>query len=773
MSINRFLQYTLKHSILIIILTLGTTLVMGYHAFKVQINPDTSSLTPVNNQRTSHLKESIGLESESTNFVFLSVRSDDLYTLETMNHLARVIEDVSQMEEVSSVLSPFNFIYFDTQGRRIIPSTISPSGKAPANEKELALFSTRISKAPLAKNFVIAEEGRMLNIIFTTEYSPDPSAFMSRFEQIVAPLEENVEVYYSGEIPIGSRITHYLDRDFLTLLALALVAMLTIFFLSFRSKRAVILPIAVVGIGAVWSVGFMALVNYKLTIVSVIIPSLILTIGSSYTIHVLNEYYRNIDGSREDNRQALADAVEHVTRTVILAGLTTIISFASLMTTSMIPLREFGLSISLGIFFCALLSLFFLPAVFNLLGPPQEHHKKRVNRGRLTKWVTLLGLWAAKHRRLSILFFMILGVLFLLFYPHIRHQSDYFSYFPEDDRIIRDTRTIIKNSGGSQSFNLTLTVPDEKKGYFLEPENLKKVERIEQALMDHDVVNSSLSFNGVLKSMNRAVTGQETIPESRGLILLLNRYFRMIPTDRYSLGEPGALMNPDATSMTVYLRISNPETHSYVDEEDMKRFLDEASVLLDRETGTQINADLWGNTLLLLDTSDTIRRDQVISTLLSMALGLIVTFLFFRSFTYSLMALIPLISGICFYFISLYLFRIPLDMTTILVTNVTVGVGLDDAVHFILQYRKQRKSCGYERALRETLRITGRPIVLTTLSLMAGLLVLCFASFSPIIYFGILIAGTLGSTMMGTVFFLPAVIALYENGRSVLNRQEG
>ena len=107
-------------------------------------------------------------------------------------------------------------------------------------------------------------------------------------------------------------------------------------------------------------------------------------------------------------------------------------------------------------------------------------------------------------------------------------------------------------------------------------------------------------------------------------------------------------------------------------------------------------------------------------------------------------------------------------MTTILVTNVTVGVGLDDAVHFILQYRKQRMLQPCRLALSSSLRITGRPIVLTTLSLVAGLLMLCFAGFKPVVFFGFLIAGTLFSTMVGTIIFIPAAIIFHENFRETL-----
>jgi len=746
---------------------------MGYYALKIQSDPDTASLMPRENKRIHRLRESLGVKNETTNFIFLSISGDNLYNKDVLDMYARVIDEINGYSEVTRALSPFNFVFFDTAGTRIIPTTITENGKAPKTESEIGLFERRIKSDPLANNFVVADDGRLLNTVFTTRYSADPTEFMARFKKSIEPLEKLVQVNYTGEIPIGSRISYYLSRDFNLLLALACLAMLTVFFLSFRSKRAVVLPVLVVGIGALWSIGFMSLVGFKLTIVSVIIPSLILTIGSSYTIHVLNEYFRSTAEAEIGKIQWLADAVEHVTRTVILAALTTVISFLSILSTTLKPLQEFGLSISLGIFFCALLALFFLPAVFNLMGPPQEKHRKRVNRGRLTRGVVWMGTWSVRHKYFSLVLFVLMMILYTLIYPSIKHQSDYFSYFPDDDRIIKDTRYIIKNTGGSQSFNITLTAPGNEAGYFLRPDVLKGVNALETKLAGQSGVNAVISFNTILKTMNKAVAGKYEIPQSRGLILLLNRYFRMIPTERFSLGGEGNLMNDDSTSITIYLKMSNPRTNSYLDEESLRNFVITTGELLHQNIEDGVKADLWGNTLLLLDASRTIKRDQFISTLLSILLGLIVTSLFFRSISYSLLALIPLLSGIFFYFITLYIFKIPLDMTTILVTNVTVGVGLDDAIHFILQYRTQRNTLQYREALKSTLRITGRPIVLTTMSLVAGLLVLCFASFSPIIFFGILIAGTLTSTMVGTVYFLPAAISLYEEGLAKFQSPQG
>ncbi len=763
MNINNSIKSILGRSKFIIVLTLLITVFMGFKAKNVDIDTNVNTLMPQRNKRISLIKNEIGIESERSNYLFLSISGDNLYNLEVLGTFQETIDRIMEMPDFEGVLSPFNFIFFNAEGKRIIPGTLSPTGKAPSTAEELAEFEDRIKKQSLSENFVVADEGRILTAVFTTgRIEEDTGAFMNRFLESIAPLENVTHVYYSGDIPFQDRVAFHLGKDFSTLLILALAAMLVIFLISFQTVRAMILPLVVVIIGAIWTVGFMSMAGFEITVVSVIIPSLILTLGSSYTIHILSEYYRNPRAEGAEKHQWLADAVEHVIKTVVVAALTTMFSFLSLLTTTLAPLQEFGLSIGLGIFFCAVLALFFLPAMFALLPTPRKHLKERMHRGPLSRMVTALGTWSSRHPLLVTGLFLLLFAGFLSVYPHIKHQSDYFSYFPSDDRIIRDTQFINKHSGGSQTFNITLTAPEGEKNFFLNPETLRMVDNLETLLDSNPSVTNKLSFLGILKNMNKAVSGAETVPDSRGLILLLNRYFRMIPTGKFALGQDSSIMSEDGNSLTIYLKMAEAETYSIMNEDDLRGFLNYVENSLDETLDESIDSYLWGSTMLLLDTSKTIKHDQLRSTALSMILGMIISAIFFKSFTYSIIALIPLLSGIFWYFITLFVSGIPLDMTTIIVTNVTVGVGLDDAVHFILQYRMQRRRQSFKPALSWSLRITGRPIVLTTLSMVAGLMVLCFASFKPVVYLGYLVAGTLFSTMVGTVIFIPAAITLYE-----------
>lgn len=756
---TRVLKFIFKFPYLIILTTAVITIFFGYFAGRINLNPDINTLTPVTNDRISHLKRDLGIQDKVTQYLFLTVEGDNNYTLEKLNAFSNAISSISELPEIEKALTPFNMITFITKGTRIIPVSMSGNGAAPEDEDDLKLFIDRLSHDYIAADFLIADNGRILTAVFTNRKIVDHKKFMERIHRIIRPLDKYFNVHITGEIPIEDRTGHYLSKDLGTLLVLSLLIMMLVFFLSFRAKRSIILPILVVSIGTVWSVGFMSLVGYSFTIVSIIIPPLLLTIGSSYTIHLLNEYYRNSEYGTL-NKFWIVKAVKEVTNTVLLAGLTTIIGFSSLLITSIGSLREFGLSISVGVAACVALSLSFLPAMFFILPNPEEEHRTAVKKGYLTRLTINLGSLGTNHPYIIILLFMASVFSAIYLFPGITHQSDYLSYFPSEDSVIDDTRFIIKHTGGSQTLNITLSAPGGIKDYFFQTDVLKKIDILEQHIQNYPDVKDLFSFTSIIKNMNNSVTGKYRVPENRGLILMLSRYFKIINKEKYSLGSQSSLISEDGTSLTIFLKVFENKSQRFLSVQGVNKLIGYITAEMESMLPKEITYSLWGNTILFLEANNSLNRDQIFTTLLSLILVFIVSGIYFRSCLYALASILPLVSSLAVYFSILSIFRIPLDMTTVLVTNVAIGVGLDDAIHFLSQYRRHKNRGSTTIPVLFTLQRTGRPIVLTTLSLVAGLMVLCFANFKPIVYFGILIAGTLFTAMVTTIFILPAVLTV-------------
>ncbi len=756
-----FNQMNRKTSVLIVIVITLVTLFFGYSALKVSMDPSVNNLLPTKNTRLEKLKKNFGIKDTVPQYFFLTVEGDNNFTIKKLNHFKRTLSAIAALPEVTRILSPFNFISFSSSGKRIVPVKMM-IGESFTSNNEVKQFKEKLLSNPLAKNFVVSENGRILTAIFTNKQMPNINAFMKKLTLLINSLNSSFTVHLSGEVPINSRTGYYLNKDLRTLLGLSIFVMMFIFFVSFRTKRAVFLPLLIVSAGMIWTTGFMSLAGFKFTIVSITIPTLLLAVGSSYTIHLLNEYYRNASLQKGERKNWITETLLHIKKTIFIAALTTVIGFSSLLLTSLEPVRQFGLSISIGIITIALLSLTLLPALFILLPEPPKRIKKQMQQSILTRITMKVASYTVKHPVSILTVSGILITFAIILYPQITRQTNYLSYFPQNDKVIRDTKFIIENTGGSQTLNITLQAPNKEADFFLRPDMIQKIEVFENTLRENPSVISLLSFNSIIKNMNKSMSGSYSIPKSRGMILLLSRYFRMISRKNFSLGDQSNLISADGSSITIFLKVYDAHTHQFLAEKATHDLLHYVSVEIKTTLPEDITPYLWGNIVLYEESTETLNKDQIVSTIVSLLLVFIVTALVLKNILYGLISLLPIVMGIVMYYIILVLFNIPLDMTTILVTNVAIGVGLDDSIHFLIQYKRQQENhITTATAIIDTMKIAGRPIVLTTLALMLGLIVLCFASFAPIVHFGFLTGLTLFSAMVSTIFLLPSFIVLF------------
>ena len=262
--------------------------------------------------------------------------------------------------------------------------------------------------------------------------------------------------------------------------------------------------------------------------------------------------------------------------------------------------------------------------------------------------------------------------------------------------------------------------------------------------------------------MNQTMTGFYEIPQRRAPILLLSRLFTTMKASTSGEIFAGALVNDDFTRLTFALRIFNGDERSPLDEIGVNDFIDRLKLQITESLAPEINPVIWGDSLAFLYISEILSRDQIVSVIVSVLLIFLITAFAFWSVKYGLLALIPMVTGIMLNFILMSLFRIPFDVVTVMFSSIAIGVGIDDSIHLIIQYRRQQKIFhdDREKIITHTLKIAGRPILLTSISLIAGLLVLVFSSFMPIAYFGFLVSLALFTTTIGALIILPAILIL-------------
>ncbi len=748
-------RFSVEHPWVVIMIAALITALAIIPATRLKVEPDVESL----------LLRDTETQIYSTDFDRLAVlvKGDDLFTQSGLSQFSDLILRLGEELETEEILDPFSMITMERAGSRLRPVTMSTGGIMPETPEDLVDFIRRLDDDPFSRGLITSQDGKGLVAYFLVPKGRPYLEQDTAIREIAGSYGEQLEVTVTGTITFSAEIERYLTRDLLLLMALLVVTILLSYYLGFRSRRAMILPVVLVMTGTVWSLGFMGLMGWHLSMVSIVTPPLVLTLGSSYSIHILSEYYR-LPMTGKDKHERIIEAVTGVSGTIVMASLTTITGLLCLLLASMPQTRQFAVSTSVGVGATALLSVSLFPAFLSLQRPVAETKVKKVNSDILSHGLERLGPFLVRRRWPALLMLISLFTVFAFLAPRVAFNTSPTSYFPDDSLVIGELEDFSQEVGGMDEITILLKAPENEANYFLHTDVLEKVHRMENSIVNLPDVSHLISLPAYLSFASETVLGQEGDFTNRGLNLLVSRMF-------LSAGDsaPASLANDDFSEISLRIRIYNGSEERPIDEWDTRRIAVKLEEILQEDLPEGVEWKMEGLNLEFLELSNLMRRDFMVSTLVALGAIGVICALAFLSLKRGMLALIPLAAGIAATFILMVFFQIPLDMTTIMMSCIAIGVGVDDAIHFLLSHRREEMDNPENpgAVAGDTLRLTGRPIVLTTLSIVLGLAWFAFAEFRPIRYFGLLIVFTLSAACLSTLFLLPPLAG---NGRKQTER---
>lgn len=690
----------------------------------------------------------------STSYLVM-VESPALFEAETLNRITTVMQKLTDTGYLSKSFSVLDFVTFEKKGSRLVTVPFGSSSiQNNWTEEQAQLLKQRIENDPLVKNYLVSEN--LDAMLFSFESFALTHQMEAELSNLLDELREaDITVSINGGAIITNRLMHYLGRDLSILLSLCFIAILTIYYLSFKAKRSVLLPFSMSLIGIIWTFGTMRLLGYSLTIINIVTPCMVLNLGSSYAIHVIGEYYA--DYAKGLNP---IQSTQKILRTIVFACITTVIGFMSLFFSKTPALREFGIAVGIGVSYCAVLASTYLPAMLSLVVPPKQEQIKTYKKGYLAQLVISIDRSVKHAWPLLVVVFMLVIIGYFVTRDHIPVNTNYMSYLPKKEPLGETSRRFAQKMGGDTPFLITVEAPEGESQFFLKSGNLQDVYAFEQAVQQSsDDVRHIISFASYVAFANSVYSQEEGIPESGGLLNLLSRM--VILMSRQGQEEMGTIMNPEGTKLTIILQNYDAKEQALGTIGSAKRIEDTVISLLPLlPNGTIVTLD--GEPHRSLHFSEALLSDQMKSTYASVVLVFLVVLFAFKSVSLALYALIPIISGVMANYIFMYFFQIPFDMITVSFGSIAVGAGIDDAIHFLIRYKNKIgiNDRTVESLLSETIRETGRPIILTTLSIVGGMLMFLFASYTPVRYFGSLMSMALLNCMLSTLLIMPSVIRL-------------
>jgi hypothetical protein len=769
---GRLISFSLRHARAVVVLTVAATLVLGWFALRVKINPDFTSLLPRDAEVNALLAEYGADEVQADVLVFaVTAPSGDVLGDAELAAYGEAVEALAALPGVRSAVTPFNLVTFGGALGRLSFHLMSAGGTAPV-PGAAAEFRGRLAAARHARNLVVSSSARMLISYFETESLGSFRDFMAKVDPITTAVRgAGLVPYVTGTVPLNVRTEYHLSRDAARLLTLAVLIIVVSYLASYRSLRAVVLPLVSVAFGTVWTVGFMGAAGFTLSLITIVIPPLILIFGNEYNIYTTSECLR-LAGAGTADPSWLARAARNVASPIAMAVLTTMIGFLSLLTTSISQTREFAVAATVGSLSCAFLALVFLPALYALLPPAPP--RRRSAAGTFEHAMRALAGFAVRRPAVVLAIAGATVALFALTVPRLSFNTDPASYFPRGDPVLRDMDAIYGEAGGWETVSVSFDAPGERAGYFLDAAALARVQEVQRELERIPDISSALSLPDLLQQMNLAVTGRDELPTNRASIQTLARLLRAAASSSPAGSLLRNLASADFSRVTVSFRVYNSTTLRYMDEERLRGLLAGMRSVVDA-IPSESTVVIWSDLLRNLAFADSLRRTLATSMAISLVSILALTTLVFRSVRFGLYAVIPLVFGLLLNYALMALTGIPLDMTTIMVSNIAIGVGVDSAIYLVIQYRRDLRRLPNDpaRALGDSLAVIGQPAVLSSLSIVAGMAVFVTAAFRPIEYFGMLVLFTLLATAGSTLVTLPTVLALDTRLATARRRRRG
>ncbi len=753
----------LRNRRLLLLIMALLTLFFGFKATKIQMSYDFARILPKSDPNYQEYEKFKSVFGEDGTVMVLGVEDENFYQLQKFNgwyELGKSIKKIDGIEAVVSVAEIYNIRINETEKKFEVKPIIT---KPLSRQAELDSIKDQIFQLPFYKGFIVSEDGKSTLMAITFDKKKVNTkgrvAIVNQIKEEVAKFESeySLKVHRSGMPYIRTEISGKIAREMKLFLLLAVIICSLILLIFFRSFKVVLFSVIVVLIGVVWSLGITVLLGYKFTILTALIPPLIIVIGLPNSIFLLNKYHREFE--KHGNKiKALSRMVQRIGLTTFLANVTTAIGFGVFYFTRSTILMEFGLVAAINVMATYVISLVMIPIVFSFLSDPEVRHMKHLNAPRLNKILEFIDVLVHKHYRAIFAVVIVIIIISLYGVTKLNTVGYVVDDLPKSDPVYIDMRFFEKSYKGI--LPLEITVDAMAPGKALEVNNLHKINRLEKMLASYPEFSKPLAVVDGIKFSYQSYRGGNM------------KYYALPGT--LELADMASYLKTDAKDKSQmfrsFLDSTRQVTRISVQMADigsirMKSLIGELRPRIDSIFNpAEFKTTITGNSLIFLKGNDYLFQNLMESILLAIFLITIIMFMLFMSFRMIaisiLPSLIPLLitAGIMGYF------HIPLKPSTILIFSIAFGIASDGTIYFLTKYRHELRlyPLSISKAVSLTIRETGMSMVYTAVILFFGFFIFSASGFGGTQSLGILISITLLVAMTSNLVLLPAFLIALE-----------
>ncbi len=741
-------RWTLAHPIFVLLILTAITVVMTGFISRLEVDVDFSNYLNRNDPAVIAADEAKDRYGSQLRLMVIVEVPGGLFRPETLARINALEDELEALAIVEEVTGPFNSKVIRGTEAAVSISSVVPSGSAPTTADEIEAYREAVLRDRTLPYYVVSSSETAAAIYVRPIDNTEMVPFAEAVEEVTSRYEtEDLRVSIAGVPYMNLTLGRSMRRDLGLFLPLMILTIVVVLYAAFRWRWGVLIPFAVVGLSVLWTLGLMAICSVPITVLSFILPVVLMAIGIADGIHVLSRYREEVRGT-DDKGAAILRTMTSMQRPVVMTSLTTAAGFLSLLNAYMIPQRMFGLFTSVGILFAMILSLVLIPAILRLVKVPTVASKDAKRRSPISS-----GLGAIVRRVIRYRWFVLAGTVavaavFAGGISTIHIETSQRAYLGEDHPAVESLDRMDELfSGGDQIIiEIDTGVADGLK----DPTILEEMAALEGFLAERGV-NKTISLTGIVREMNQRFNADDptfyAIPDDPRMVAQLLLLFT------FQGGTLGSLALGDYSAGEVI------GFHALKTGEERVALVRDVGVYLDEHFE---NAQLVGPTRIQSSMFASIARSQLTSLFTSIGAAGIIVIVLMASVIAGVISLVPLLFTVVVSFGVMAYAGMSLDIATLMISSITIGIGIDYGIHYIERAREEMKrSEDRSQALVRAAQTAGRGIVYNALALAGGFSILLLSAFQGMRHFGLLITMTMLISAAGALVVIPAILRAF------------
>ena len=738
------------------------TAFMAYQASQIKMSYEMALMLPESDSTVIKYNNFKKIFGQDGSVLYLGIDDPNINKLDHFNKWYDLTKELKKVDGVQEALSLAK-VFILTKNDSLKKFELSPLFKEkPKSQEELDSLLEIVYNQPFYKGLLFNEktgatlmavtlDKNKINSKNRFELLDDITAEVKKYEQ-----KTGVQVHFSGLPYIRTISSKMIKNELLmfTLLTLFIASIMLYFF--FRSFKAVFYPMLIVIISVIWTVGFLQVFGYKITILTGILPPLIIVLAVENNIFLLNKYHSEFK-NHHNKIKALSRMIQRVGAAMLLTNLTTAVGFAAFIITRNQMLTEFGIVASLSIMMVFVLSLFLIPIFFSFVSEPKERHVKHLDRKGLSWLVEGIEKLVMNHRAAvywTTLFVVAFGIYGMTL---MKTTGNVVDDIPQDHPMYKDLLFFEKQFKGILPFEIMIDTKKPKG--VMKMATLKRISRLQDTLATYPAFSKSVSVADVVKIVKQAYYNNDpakySLPNRQEQAFIM----KYLPKDLDPAHGKRTILNSfvdtnmQITRISVQMaNLSSPEIQAL--RANLQPKID--SIF----KPARYNVTLTGTSVVFLEGTTYLTDNLIYSLILAIIVIGFIMALLFNSFKMVSIALLPNLIPQLLTVALMGYFGIPLKPSTILIFSIALGISVDNTIHYLSRYRMELKlnNSNIKISVVNALRETANSMIYSSIVLFLGFSVFILSSFGGTQSLGKLISFTLLTAMLSNLVLLPSLL---------------